>query len=80
MSQTVADRLIERLIEWGVDTLFGYPGRQVVRLSGDGGFSMLMAELATIVRYHLPVTIVIYRNDSLGMMEDPQERRHESDS
>ena len=26
MAKTVADMLVERLVEWGVNTIFGYPG------------------------------------------------------
>jgi len=43
-----------------------YPDRQVVALVGDGGFSMLMAEMATAVKYNLPVKILIFKNDVLG--------------
>src|SRR5688572_1633342 len=46
-----------------------YPRRQVVALVGDGGFSMLMAELANCVMYKLPVKIVIVNNRSLGMIK-----------
>jgi pyruvate dehydrogenase (quinone) len=45
------------------------PGRQVICLAGDGGFSMLMAELSTLVKYELPVKIVIIKNNSLGMIK-----------
>ncbi len=43
-----------------------YPGRQVVALVGDGAFSMLMAEMATAVKYNLPVKILIFKNNSLA--------------
>jgi pyruvate dehydrogenase (quinone)/pyruvate oxidase len=46
-----------------------YPERQVVLLVGDGGFSMLMAEFANCVRYRLPITVVIVKNNSLGMIK-----------
>jgi pyruvate dehydrogenase (quinone)/pyruvate oxidase len=46
-----------------------YPDRQVVAFVGDGGFSMLMAELATCVKYELPVKIVVVRNDVLGQIK-----------
>src|SRR5207244_11353692 len=46
-----------------------YPGRQCVAFVGDGGFSMLMAELATCVKYRLPVKIVIIRNETLGQIK-----------
>ncbi|MGW0123007.1 pyruvate dehydrogenase [Streptomyces sp. NPDC003327] len=44
-------------------------GRQVVSLSGDGGFSMLMGDFLTLVQYDLPVKIVLFNNSSLGMVE-----------
>jgi len=45
-----------------------YPDRQVVAFVGDGGFSMLMAEFATAVKYNLPVKIVIDKNNVLGQI------------
>jgi pyruvate dehydrogenase (quinone) len=46
-----------------------YPDRQCVAFVGDGGFSMLMAEFATAVKYQLPVKIVIVRNGTLGQIK-----------
>ncbi|WP_016906608.1 pyruvate dehydrogenase [Streptomyces xiaopingdaonensis] len=43
--------------------------RQVVAMAGDGGLSMLMGDLLTLVQYQLPVKIVLFNNDSLGMVE-----------
>jgi len=43
-----------------------FPGRQVVAFVGDGGLSMLMAELATATKYELNVKIVVLKNNSLG--------------
>ncbi|MFK3732824.1 pyruvate dehydrogenase [Streptomyces sp. NPDC088090] len=43
--------------------------RQVVTLSGDGGFTMLMGDFLTLVQYELPVKIVLFNNSSLGMVE-----------
>ena len=39
-----------------------YPGRQVVALVGDGGFTMLMGEMATAVKYNLPIKVFIFHN------------------
>ncbi|HLI52582.1 MAG TPA: thiamine pyrophosphate-dependent enzyme [Thermomicrobiaceae bacterium] len=47
----------------------GYPGRQVVGLVGDGGFTMLMGELATLKKYDLNVKLVIIKNNSLGQIK-----------
>jgi pyruvate dehydrogenase (quinone) len=46
-----------------------YPGRQCVAFVGDGGFSMLMAELATAVKYQLPVKVVVVKNNTLGQIK-----------
>lgn len=43
-----------------------YPERQVIALCGDGGLSMLLGDLITIVQYRLPVKIVVYNNDWSG--------------
>jgi len=45
-----------------------FPGRQVISLSGDGGFAMMMGDLLTISQYNLPVKIVVYNNGSLGFV------------
>src|SRR5256714_9307189 len=46
-----------------------YPDRQCIAFVGDGGFSMLMAELATCVKYRLPVKVVVVKNNTLGMIK-----------
>jgi pyruvate dehydrogenase (quinone)/pyruvate oxidase len=46
-----------------------HPHRQVVAFVGDGGMSMLMAELATCVKYQLPVKIVVVKNNTLGQIK-----------
>ena len=44
------------------------PGRQVVSMSGDGGFAMLMGDLITLTQMKLPVKIVIFNNGLLGFV------------
>ena len=44
------------------------PGRQVISLSGDGGFTMLMGDLITLSQMKLPVKIVIFNNGVLGFV------------
>jgi pyruvate dehydrogenase (quinone) len=46
-----------------------YPGRQVVSMSGDGGFSMLMGDLLTVRAAKLPIKIVIFNNGLLGFVD-----------
>jgi len=45
------------------------PGRQVISMSGDGGFTMLMGDLLTIRHLKLPVKIVIFNNGLLGFVD-----------
>ena len=44
------------------------PGRQVVSLSGDGGFTMLMGDLITLTQARLPVKVVVFNNGVLGFV------------
>jgi pyruvate dehydrogenase (quinone) len=45
-----------------------FPGRQVVSLSGDGGFTMLMGDLISLVQLRLPVKVIVYNNGSLAFV------------
>lgn len=46
-----------------------YPGRQVISMSGDGGFAMLMGDLLTLGQHQLPVKLIVFKNDSLAFVE-----------
>ena len=46
-----------------------YPGRQVISLSGDGGFSMLMGDVITLAQRKLPVKVIIFKNQALTFVE-----------
>jgi pyruvate dehydrogenase (quinone) len=48
------------------------PGRQVICLAGDGGFSMLLGELLTVVQEKVPIKIVVYDNGKLGFVDIEQ--------
>ena len=56
-------------LPYAIAAQIAYPDRQVVAFVGDGGFSMLMAEMATCVKYALPVKVVIVKNDTLGQIK-----------
>ena len=45
------------------------PGRQVICLAGDGGFSMLLGDLLTTVQENLPIKIAVYDNGKLGFID-----------
>ncbi|MCL4853787.1 MAG: pyruvate oxidase [Bryobacteraceae bacterium] len=56
-------------LPYAIAAQVAYPDRQVVAFTGDGGFTMLMGELATCVKYDLPVKIIVVRNNSLGQIK-----------
>src|SRR5262249_29326996 len=45
------------------------PGRQVISLSGDGGFTMLMGDFISLQQLKLPVKVVVFNNGTLGFVE-----------
>jgi pyruvate dehydrogenase (quinone) len=46
-----------------------YPGRQVISMSGDGGFSMMMGDFITLSQMKLPVKVIVLNNGTLGFVE-----------
>ena len=46
-----------------------FPGRQVISMSGDGGFTMLMGDILTLVQMELPVKVVVFNNSKLGFVD-----------
>jgi pyruvate dehydrogenase (quinone) len=46
-----------------------HPGRQVITMSGDGGFSMLMGDVLTLKQHELPVKVIVFKNDALAFVE-----------
>jgi pyruvate dehydrogenase (quinone) len=56
-------------IPYAIAAALAFPDRQVVAFVGDGGLSMLLGELATIVRYRLPIKIVVIKNNTLGQIK-----------
>ena len=44
------------------------PHRQVISLSGDGGFTMMMGDMLTAVQQKLPIKIILFNNSSLGFV------------
>jgi len=56
-------------LPYAIAAQIAYPERQCVAFMGDGGFSMLMAEFATAVKYELPIKVVIVKNNTLGQIK-----------
>ena len=53
-------------LPYAVGAAAAYPNRQIVAIVGDGGFTMLMGEIATMVKYNFPVKVMIIKNNLLG--------------
>ena len=56
-------------LPYSIGASVAFPKRQVVCIVGDGGFTMLMGEVATLVKYNLPVKVIIIKNNVLGMIK-----------
>lgn len=56
-------------LPYAIGAQIAYPDRQVVAFVGDGGFSMLMADFVTAVKYNLPIKVVIFSNNYLGQIK-----------
>src|SRR6185312_3891304 len=51
----------------GAQTAF--PGRQVIAFTGDGSLSMQMGDLATLFQEQLPVKVIVFKNNVLGLIK-----------
>jgi pyruvate dehydrogenase (quinone) len=56
-------------LPYSIGAAVAFPGRQVVCVVGDGGLSMLMAEIATLVKYNLRVAVIVIKNNVLGQIK-----------
>jgi thiamine pyrophosphate-dependent acetolactate synthase large subunit-like protein len=56
-------------LPYAIGAQAAYPDRQVVAFVGDGGFTMLMGEIATAVKHDLPIKVVVIKNNTLGQIK-----------
>ena len=56
-------------LPYSIGAAVAFPGRQVVCVVGDGGLTMLMGEIATLVKYKLPVKVIVVKNNVLGQIK-----------
>ncbi len=56
-------------LPYAIAAQVAYPDRQSVAFVGDGGFTMLMGEFATAVKYGLPIKVCVVKNNSLGQIK-----------
>ncbi len=61
---------------WGLPLAIGcqtaLPDRRVTVVVGDGGFAHSWAEVETLVRHRIPVTVIVLNNGSLGFQKDAE--------
>ena len=56
-------------LPYAIAAQVAFPNRQCIAFVGDGGFSMLMADFVTAVKYKLAIKVVIIKNDTLGQIK-----------
>jgi thiamine pyrophosphate-dependent acetolactate synthase large subunit-like protein len=56
-------------LPYAIGAQVAFPDRQVIAFVGDGGFTMLMGEMMTAVKYNLPIKVVIIKNNVLGQIK-----------
>ncbi|HKN86712.1 MAG TPA: acetolactate synthase large subunit [Nitrospiraceae bacterium] len=52
-----------------------YPDRRVITVTGDGGFLMNIQELETAVREHVPIVVLVWRDDGYGVIRWNQQKQ-----
>lgn len=55
-------------LPYTIASQIAFPDRLCVGFVGDGGFTMLMGEFVTAVKYNLPIKIIVVKNNSLGQI------------
>ncbi|HEU5018004.1 MAG TPA: thiamine pyrophosphate-dependent enzyme, partial [Pseudolabrys sp.] len=56
-------------LPYSIGAATAFPGRQVVAFTGDGSFTMMMGDFATLVQYDLPVKVIVMKNNTLGLIK-----------
>lgn len=56
-------------LPYAIGAQIAYPDRQAVAFVGDGAFAMLMADFATAVKCHLPIKVVVMKNNTLAQIK-----------
>ncbi len=56
-------------LPYAIGAQTAYPGRQVIAFTGDGSLTMQMGDLATLIQEQLPVKVIVFKNNSLGLIK-----------
>jgi pyruvate dehydrogenase (quinone) len=56
-------------LPYAIGAQSAFPGRQVIAFTGDGSLTMQMGDLATLIQEELPVKLIVFKNDVLGLIK-----------
>lgn len=56
-------------IPYAIAAGIAFPGRRIFAVVGDGGFAMQLGEFSTAVRYRIPLTVLVIKNNMLGQIQ-----------
>ena len=56
-------------LPYAIGAAVAYPGRQVVAVVGDGGLTMMLGEIVSLVKHKLPVKVIVIKNNTLGQIK-----------
>lgn len=56
-------------LPYAIGAATAYPGRQVVAFTGDGSLTMQLGDFLTAVQHHLPIKVVVIKNNTLGLIK-----------
>jgi pyruvate dehydrogenase (quinone) len=56
-------------LPYAIGAQTAFPGRQVIAFTGDGSLSMQMGDLATLMQQGLPVKVIVFKNNVLGLIK-----------
>jgi pyruvate dehydrogenase (quinone)/pyruvate oxidase len=56
-------------LPYSIGASMAFPHRQVLAFTGDGSFTMMMGDFATLAQYKLPVKVLVFKNNTLGLIK-----------
>jgi len=60
----------------GIGAKLGAPSKQVISVMGDGGFQMFLSEMGTLAELNIPMLVLVFNNNRLGMVRELQDKTY----
>jgi len=60
----------------GIGAKVGAPNKQVISIMGDGGYQMFMSEMGTLAELNVPMVVLVFNNNRLGMVRELQDKAY----